>query len=171
MPQGPPSEASETIPPLCPTLAPPSIRGAAWLAHRAFDDHGLDDLLAAIHRAEATPSGRAGLALDASFAHALRFRNGQAAALQRAALSGSALFRVEAQPSAEPPLRLLALTAPGDLMVNTPLDFITAHLNVRLDLLFVRPGEKLPERLPSANRTSRRCVASRRSTAHGRARR
>ncbi len=148
MPQGPPSEASETIPPLCPILAPPSIRGAAWLAHRAFDDHGLDDLLAAIHRAEATPSGRAGLALDASFAHALRFRNGQAAALQRAALSGSALFRVEAQPSAEPPLRLLALTAPGDLMVNTPLDFITAHLNVRLDLLFVRPGEKLPERLP-----------------------
>ncbi len=45
-------------------------------------------------------------------------------------------------------LRLLALVAPGNLMVNTPLDFITRHLDVRLDLLFVRPGQPLPEVLP-----------------------
>ncbi len=33
-------------------------------------------------------------------------------------------------------------------MTNTPLDFITAHLDVRLDLLFVLPGEGLPAEIP-----------------------
>ncbi len=62
----------------------------------------------------------------------------------------SVLFRVADgfAPRSTAPLRLLALVAPGDLMVNTPLDFITAHLDVRLDLLFVVPGQALPARVP-----------------------
>ena len=45
-------------------------------------------------------------------------------------------------------LRLLALAAPGDLMVNTPLDFITSHLDVQLDVLFLVPGRPLPDIIP-----------------------
>jgi hypothetical protein len=45
-------------------------------------------------------------------------------------------------------LRVLALVAPGDLMVNVPLDFITAYLDVQLDMLFVRPGEPMPATVP-----------------------
>ncbi len=33
-------------------------------------------------------------------------------------------------------------------MVNTPIDFLTNHLDVRLDLLHVLPGEKLPAVIP-----------------------
>ena len=33
-------------------------------------------------------------------------------------------------------------------MANTPLDFITNHLDVRLDLLFVVPGQPLPATIP-----------------------
>ncbi len=45
-------------------------------------------------------------------------------------------------------LRLLALVAPGDLMVNTPLDFITGEVNVELTLLYVVPGLPLPRAVP-----------------------
>ena len=129
---------------------PPLIRGAAALAHRAFADHGLDDLLGFIDRPALTPQDRAALILDTALAHELRFRPSQAEALQREALATCRLFRVAggfALPS-DRPLRLLALVAPGNLMVNTPLDFITAHLDVQLDLLFVLPGERLPPTVP-----------------------
>jgi hypothetical protein len=46
------------------------------------------------------------------------------------------------------PLRLLALVGPGDLMTNTPLDFLTNHLNVRLDLLYILPNRPLPPVIP-----------------------
>jgi hypothetical protein len=42
----------------------------------------------------------------------------------------------------------LALVGPGDLMTNTPLDFLTNHLNVRLDLLYVLPERGLPPVIP-----------------------
>jgi hypothetical protein len=35
----------DDVPGLRPDLVPPLIRGTAALAHRAFVDHGLDDLL------------------------------------------------------------------------------------------------------------------------------
>ena len=53
------------------------------------------------------------------------------------ALDRAQVFRVRA--GAHKPLRLLAVAGPGDLMVNTPLDFITNTIDVRLDLLYLRP--------------------------------
>ena len=140
----------DAIPLIDPALTPPPIKGAAALAHRAYEGRGLDELLAFISRPTATEAEAAALVLDSAFAHQLRFRAKQAAALQTQALDRAALFRVAESfaPHSERPLRLLALMAPGDLMVNTPLDFITAHLDVRLDLLFVRPGRPLPARMP-----------------------
>jgi hypothetical protein len=43
---------------------------------------------------------------------------------------------------------LLALVSPGDLMANTPLDFLTMHADIRLDLLFVLPDQPLPPVIP-----------------------
>ena len=45
-------------------------------------------------------------------------------------------------------LRVLAIVVPGDLMANTPLEFIAAHLPVRLDLLFLQLGQPLPASVP-----------------------
>jgi hypothetical protein len=131
-------------------LTPPPIRGTAALAHRAFTDHGLGDMLGFIDRPAPTPQDRAALTLDTALAHALRFQPSQAGALQREALAACRLFRVAGgfAPRSDRPLWLLALVAPGNLMVNTSLDFITAHLDVQLDLLFVVPGEGLPPSVP-----------------------
>jgi len=45
-------------------------------------------------------------------------------------------------------LRLLAIAAPGDLMVNAPIDFLTNHLDVRLDVLYLLPDRALPPVVP-----------------------
>lgn len=141
---------AEIIPALAADFVPPSVHGTAALAHRAYEDHGLDDLLAFLDRPADCEASQAALMLDRAQAHALRFRRAEAWALQYRALETWRVFRVADVFAARSsrPLRLLALLAPGDLMINTPLDFITAHLDVRLDLLYVVPGEPLPEVLP-----------------------
>ena len=79
-------------------------------------------------------------------AHRLHFNLPEAEALQALALSQCWIFRVKPGPGqvSPNPLRVLALVTPGDLMTNTPLEFITRYLDVRLDLVFVRPGQVFP---------------------------
>jgi hypothetical protein len=50
-------------------------------------------------------------------------------------------------------LRVLGLMAAGDLQTNLPIEFITAHLPVQLDLLFVAEGQDLPVNLPAHDLT------------------
>lgn len=140
----------DTIPTIDPGLTPPPIKGVAALAHRAFAGQGLPELLQFLGRPVASEPAMAALALDCALAHMLHFRPQQASAMQALALDRACLFRVAESFAArgKRPLRVLALMAPGDLMMNTPLDFITAHLDVQLDLMFVLPGRPLPERIP-----------------------
>ena len=134
----------DPIPVFDPALTPPLIRGPAALAQRAFAGMAAAELQACIARRTATLEDTAAFALDAATLWQLRFAADAAAALRAQALGAAPLYRVAGGAG----LRLLAVMAPGDLMANTPLDFITAHLPVRLDLLFVRPGDALPARLP-----------------------
>jgi hypothetical protein len=136
----------ETIPPRNAHLVPPFIHGVAALARRAAAGDGLDDLLAAIRRPITCAAEEAAQALDIAFALQLRFRRNQGLAMQAHALELQKLFRMPTKGGR--PLRLLALVAPGDLMVNTPLDFLTRQLDVALDLLFLLPNEPLPPALP-----------------------
>ncbi len=136
--------ARDDIPALDPALVPPLVRGPAALAHRAFAGVAADELRACIRRGTDTLAEAAAFALDAATLQQLQFHAEPAAALQAQALAAAPLYRIAGGTG----LRVLALMAPGDLMANTPLDFITAHLPVRLDLLFVRPGQALPPALP-----------------------
>ncbi len=45
-------------------------------------------------------------------------------------------------------LRLLAIMAPGDLMANAPLPFLFEDADIELTMLYLRPGEPLPDELP-----------------------
>lgn len=141
---------AEAIPALSEACVPPLVHGTAALAHRAYADHGLRDLLVYVERPVHTPAGRAALVLDQAQAHALRFRPKQAAQLQGEALAACQLFRVADvfNTRSERPFRILAFVAPGDQLVNTPLDFITAHCDLRLDLMYVVPGTPLPAIVP-----------------------
>lgn len=138
------SHLQEAIPALSDELTPPAILGPADLTAFAYQGNGFDRLMDRIrpNTCEAATLFDLGIALQ------LDFRRAEGLSLQAAALARSVLFRVQRPPAQEKPIRLLALTGPGDLMVNTPLDFLTNHLNVRLDLLHVLPGTPLPSVIP-----------------------
>ena len=124
-------------------MVPPRVLGTAALTAAAYQGTGLEELGEMIVAADEHPAARS---LDRSILHQLALRRDEAMGLQRAALEGSTLFRIV--DGSRGAIRLLAIMAPGDLMVNTPLDFITAHLDVRLDILFLVPGRPLPAVIP-----------------------
>lgn len=129
-------------------FTPAWVHGTAAQAHRA--DQGLDALLQFNDRRIVSADEDAALAYDNSIALQLRFRAKAADRLQAEALARCSIFRVADGFSCQTdrPLRLLAIVAAGNFMINTPLDFITLHLDVQLDLLFVSPGQDLPSALP-----------------------
>ena len=142
--------AARDIPTLDPGLHPPVVHGMSALASAAYAGQNLNALLALVGPVPDDGPRRAAALFDQSLAHRLCFRAPRADTLQAGALALSRLFRVADGPRrrSPKPLRVLALVIPGDLMANTPLEFITAHLDVRLDLLFVVPGASLPPCVP-----------------------
>ena len=66
--------------------------------------------------------------------------------MQANALRQQRLYRLAG--SAAPAIRLLALMGPGDMLDNTPYEFLLERSDIRLDLLFVLPGQALPEVIP-----------------------
>jgi glutathione synthase/RimK-type ligase-like ATP-grasp enzyme len=45
-------------------------------------------------------------------------------------------------------VRVLALAAPGDLMANTPIEFLVEDADIVLEVLYILPGSPLPDVLP-----------------------
>jgi hypothetical protein len=137
---------AEPVPALSDRIVPPIVLGTAALSHAAMAGAKLPALLTMIEAAAPHPAARA---YDTALAYQLAFRRAEGLDLLDDTLGAIRMFRVGGSPAASrKPLRLLALCTPGDLMVNTPLDFITNHLDIRLDLLFILPGEPLPHAIP-----------------------
>lgn len=139
-----PLEADE-LPALSQALTPPTVLGTADLTDFAYQGHDHDSLIARIDRAR--PTEAAGF-YDRAIACQLAFRRAEGLDLLDEALARSQMFRIGGRARGHDPLRVLALVGAGDLMVNTPLDFITNGLDVRLDLLYVLPDRPLPAMIP-----------------------
>jgi hypothetical protein len=139
----------QAMPALSDRLALPIVRGTADLTDFAYQGNDYD---AVMDRIDAAPWSNPPLAedaartYDAALASLLAFRRAEGLNLLDAALVESQMFRIGGAP--EGALRLLALVGPGDLMTNTPLDFLTNYLNVRLDLLYILPDRPLPPVIP-----------------------
>jgi len=67
--------------------------------------------------------------------------------MQAKALESRSMYRVDTG-SSPSTIRLLALMGPGDTMDNTPLEFVVENSDIRLDLLFLLPGQAMPEVIP-----------------------
>lgn len=124
--------------------------GEAGIGHAAYKGADVELLAERLFAHFQSNPEDMGLLLDVSVALQLAHRREDGLAAQREALARQPLFRVcgAEGPPEEPCLHLLAIVAPGDLMTNTPLEFITAHIPVRLDLLFVLPDAPLPAEIP-----------------------
>jgi hypothetical protein len=86
--------------------------------------------------------------MDLSLLELFQGREQSRAQLQAQALKLHNLYRHQPAIAAADPLRILALAAPGNLMANTPIEFLIENTDIVLDILFVVPGSPLPDPIP-----------------------
>jgi hypothetical protein len=127
-------------------VEPPTILGVAELAAFVFVGRDLDPLWAELMaKATATPPDP-GAMLDLSTILQLVGRRDDGLALQADALGLTRFYRRVHGDGTGP--RILALMTGGDLMANTPIDFLLKGSNAVLDLLFVDFAALIPANLP-----------------------
>jgi hypothetical protein len=128
--------------------APPVLIGLAALTKLAFDSADLTPMAQRlVTRVQAAPRDAAAL-LDLSVLTQLLGDRDRGLALQMEALTLQQIYPHPVAGAAAPGLRLLAFVAPGDLMANTPLQFLLEDSDIALDLLYVMAGRPLPSPLP-----------------------
>ena len=120
--------------------------GMAFLGRLVFEGDRLqqvwDDLIARL----AADLNDAGAMLDLSTLLQMRGERAKGLALQAAALALSRCYRTAHGTGRA--LRVLAFAAPGDLMTNTPLDFLLEGSDVELTTWYVDSSAPSPDEVP-----------------------
>ncbi len=128
---------------------PSKIVGLATIARLMFGNVDISPVRQALLDRIGKNERDAGALHDLSTIELLSGNRESGLALQAMALQRQKLYR---RPSLQPdPFRLLALAAPGDFMMNTPLEFLLEETNVSLDILYLRQGESFPHELPECD--------------------
>ncbi|MDR3525502.1 MAG: hypothetical protein P4L66_15540 [Acetobacteraceae bacterium] len=141
----------DKIPALLPGLELPVIRGAAMLAAAMAEGRSVAEIAATLGGPFADDAAMIAASFDTAVLAFLSGRSEVGLALQADLVAQARIFRVApgaAAIRATRPLRLLGFVAAGDLQTNMPIEFITAHLPVLLDIVFVTADGGLPLVLP-----------------------
>jgi hypothetical protein len=144
------SLVDEGLPTLSDTVIPPTVAGLADLTMAAYRGADFASFVRQWRPEFCIPPSTEEIAqiYDASIAFQLAFRRAPGLVLQDCALAESQIYRIGRDATDSRPLRVLALVGPGDLMSNTPIEFLTDELNIRLDLLYIQPHWPLPLVIP-----------------------
>jgi glutathione synthase/RimK-type ligase-like ATP-grasp enzyme len=119
--------------------------GVAPLMRRAFAGEDLSPIgQVLLERAQAYPND-AHAYMDFSTVLQLTGNRDDALAVQAEAIMLQPHYTI---PAAAPGLTLLVLMGPGDLMANTPVEFLVEDSDVTLELLYLRADEDFPEQVP-----------------------
>jgi glutathione synthase/RimK-type ligase-like ATP-grasp enzyme len=125
---------------------PGQLVGVAPLMRCAMRKEDMQPLgVALLQRAQASEEDGPAW-LDLSTYLQLTGERASALAVQAEALRIQQHYRLPARPA--PGLRLLALMGPGDLMANTPVEFLLEDSDVALELLYVTADAQLPPVIP-----------------------
>jgi len=122
--------------------------GMARLSKLAFDGADLQPVWRGLLDALVTAEDDAGPLMDLATIEQLYGNLAGGLKWQAAALERRVLYRSRCA-AAAPSLRLLALAAPGDIGVNTPLEFLLEGSDIALDTFYVVPGRATPAALPA----------------------
>ena len=128
-------------------IIPGRMIGLVPLMRQAFTGIDLKPLGAQLVARAAVAPEDANALMDLSTVLQLTGHREVALATQAQALAIQPLYSV---PAARPskPVRVLVVMAPGDLMANTPVEFLVEDSDVHLDLFYVGDGVVAPARLP-----------------------
>jgi hypothetical protein len=126
---------------------PASPISFAKLLKTAFDGHDLKPLRAQIlARIQSHPTDVAAL-MDLCVIEQLLGDRASGLQHQTEALKLERLYR-SSWPVSSQALHVLAFMAPGDIGSNTPIEFLLENSDVVLHMLYVIPGQPIPEPLP-----------------------
>jgi hypothetical protein len=129
-----------------PTIAPAPLLGTAELTRRAYRSGDLTAEWQALVARTDADANDAGAWMDmATCLHTVGQRD-KALAVQGLALQLSRWYRIRFGNGTGP--RILAFVTPGDLMANTPLDFLLTGSDADLVLCFVDAATVLPANVP-----------------------
>lgn len=130
-----------------PEFWPSPMIGQARLIRAAFEGSDLAACAKAIVAGANNGVVEAGAALDLSTILLLLQRSEEALKLQTDVLHGHRHFRLRSNaPGAR--TRVLVIVAAGDLMANTPVDFLLDDPGFSVEYLYILPGQEAPRRLP-----------------------
>ncbi|NYE60205.1 glutathione synthase/RimK-type ligase-like ATP-grasp enzyme [Duganella sp. 1224] len=120
--------------------------GVAPLMRRAFAGEDLSPIgQALLQRAQTYPND-ANAYMDFSTVLQLTGNRDDALAVQSEAIMLQPRYTIPAAKPGGP--TLLVLMGPGDLMANTPVEFLVEDSDVTLELLYLRADEDFPEEVP-----------------------
>jgi hypothetical protein len=125
----------------------PALNGLGRLMTMAFQGVDLDPLSAQLIERAANNDGDEAAVMDLSTILQLRGHRALGIATQAHALATQRLYEIPS--GSVSVIRLLAIMMPGDLMTNTPLEFLIANSDVSLSMLYLAPDEPIPDELPT----------------------
>jgi len=125
------------------SAAPAEVIGLAVLGRMVFEGVDVVPVWDRLMARTRTAPEDAGAVMDLATLLLLSGQGEAGLRVQAQALETQKLFRRPA--AAASALKLLAIVTPGDLMANTPLDFLLEDAKVELISLYVVPGEPIPE--------------------------
>lgn len=121
--------------------------GLAALARKVFAGEDLLPLSEAmLDRVSRDPADTNAL-MDLSIILQLLYKPNTARSMQERALEINRVYHIPAS-TGEAAIRLLAIMTSGDLMANTPLDFLLENSDVSLDMLYVTDDAQFPDTIP-----------------------
>lgn len=123
-----------------------SLMGLARIFKMAFDGEDLTPLGQSLIQRAQNNSDDANALLDLSILLQLKYSPEIAMNVQAQALAIRTLYHLPA--NRKNAIRLLAVMAPGNLMANTPLEFLAEGAGIALDMLYIGPGLAPPPALP-----------------------
>jgi len=129
-----------------------TLLGLAKIMRLAFNGDNLEQLTKQLlSRIQGDPSDAAAL-LDLSIVLQLNAQSQLALELQEEALKQQQYFRLHSNP-ASAAIRLLAIMGPGEVMANTPIEFLVEDTVIALELLYLGYG------IPALSQTPEHDVA------------
>ena len=121
--------------------------GMAKIMRLAFNGDDLSSITASLTKRIQADSQDAAALMDLSVVLQLTGRPQLAIALQTEALQLNQIFELDSEPS-QPALKLLVIMGPGEVMANTPIEFLVEESDIALSYLYLGEGLPIPNEIP-----------------------
>ena len=121
--------------------------GLAKIMRLAFNGDDLSNIASQLAKRIEVNSHDSAAMMDLSIVLQINARPELASELQSEALKQHQFYGLETNPD-NPALKLLAIMGPGEVMANTPIDFLVEDSDIALSYLYLGEGLPVPSEIP-----------------------